>query len=100
MAATRTLVIAGNTHSHRAHINSASQWGLARPAEAGIREICINYGGGSYYDMQPYQLGRGRAQIPLTGVASMASRLAESGERNTSRACHKSADHALRSVAT
>lgn len=58
-AGERTLVVAGNAHT------PVSRTGLGVPMGAclarqrrGVREVRINYGGGSYYNLQPRRFAR------------------------------------------
>lgn len=56
---TRTLVVAGNAHTH----TEPTELGIPMGAwlaqnRPGVREIHINYGSGRYYNMQPCEFAR------------------------------------------
>ena len=58
-AGSGTLAVAGNAHTPTSHTDLGVPLGayLAR-RRPGVREISINYGGGSFYNLQPRQFRR------------------------------------------
>ena len=54
-----TLVVAGNAHTTTSSTSLGIPMGACLARERpGVREIRINYGGGSYYNLRPCQFGR------------------------------------------